>query len=454
MRLFCPALALFFLAAASAQEGRFGRISAASLQEFVSYLASDALEGRATPSPGLERAADFIGQRFRQAGLSPAPGTGGTYFQSARFVEVTPGTGDPEIILRGAEGDLVAGPGVATVRARAALRLPMAPVVLLGELPSGGLEGRIVAAPAGRFPDPESLDALQALRPAAILLFTGRPPEPPAPYLEDADAPRAPVIRISSDAALDAVENGQPLSASVRAPAPVLRDLVLRNVAGFLRGSSEEAVLVTAHYDHLGRGPGGGVFPGANDNASGVASLAEIASALASLPEPPRRGVLFVAFFGEEAGLLGARYYVRHPLIPLSGTVADINLEQLGSTLDSDGDRTGSFAFTGPSYSNLPSLMAGAAAQEHVVVYRKRDGDSYFDRSDNYAFARAGVVAHTLIVAFEFPGYHQAADRAAALNFGNMASVDRGLAAGILAVANGAGKPKWSEAGRGASGVH
>ncbi len=91
-----------------------------------------------------------------------------------------------------------------------------------------------------------------------------------------------------------------------------------------------------------------------------MASLVEIAKALAGDPHP-RRSVLFLALFGEEEGLLGSAYYVRHPLIPLARTVADINLEQLGRTDSSDGAELARFAFTGPSYSNLPTIMGAAA---------------------------------------------------------------------------------------------
>ena len=411
----------------------------------MAFLASDALEGRGTPSQGLEKAADFVADRFRRAGLQPVAGS---YFQEARFVEVTPRVRAIEVVLRTAAGELTVGPENVQARARVAVDLRSEPVVILPErLPDGGLEGRVVAGEAGRFPYPESLEELQALHPAAILLFTSRRLERVPRYLEEAGAETAPVFRIFNDAALDAVQDGAAMTATVHVSAPSVRELVLRNVVGLLPGSGDETVLVTAHYDHLGL-VAGRLFHGANDNASGVASVIEIAGWLAVLPVRPRRNILFVAFFGEEEDLLGSRYYVRHPLLPLPSTVADINLEQLGRTDDDDGNRNGTFAFTGPSYSSLPGMMAEAAKPEKISVYRKRNGDAYFDRSDNYSFARAGVVAHTLIVAFEFAGYHQTSDDTARIDFGNMAAVDRGIAAGVLAVANAAGRPDWSEAGR------
>jgi Zn-dependent M28 family amino/carboxypeptidase len=155
--------------------------------------------------------------------------------------------------------------------------------------------------------------------------------------------------------------------------------------------------------------------------------------------------VLFLALFGEEEGLLGSAYYVRHPLIPIARTVADINLEQLGRTDSSDGPEIARFALTGPSYSNLAPIMTAAAKTAGIVVYRKDNSDEYFNRSDNYSFALAGIVAHTVVVAFEFPGYHAVSDVAEKIDYVNLAKVDRGIAAGVAAVADAAEAPRWSD---------
>ena len=70
----------------------------------------------------------------------------------------------------------------------------------------------------------------------------------------------------------------------------------------------------------------------------------------------------------------------------------------------------GAFAFTGPSYSDLPSFMKPAAKAEGVKTYARHGGDEFFERSDNYAFALAGIVAHTVVVAFDYPDYHGLGD--------------------------------------------
>ena len=216
------------------------------------------------------------------------------------------------------------------------------------------------------------------------------------------------------------------------------------NVYGILPGSDptlqREWVILSAHYDHMGRG-----FPGANDDASGTASLIEIATELASRKERPKRGILFIAFYGEEEGLHGSSYYVRHPLVPLKDTVAEINLEQLGRTDDDAGPKVGSFAMTGSSYSSLPEIVGPVVETQGVHLYHRPDEDSYFNRSDNFPFAKHGVVDTTFVVAFEFPDYHKKTDTADKIDYGNLALLDRGIAAVVWRLANSAERPVWKK---------
>jgi aminopeptidase YwaD len=117
------------------------------------------------------------------------------------------------------------------------------------------------------------------------------------------------------------------------------------NVIGILPGSDpklkDEAVVIGAHYDHLGRGGEGSLAPregeihhGADDNASGVAGLIELARMLSTQNPGSRRTIVFIAFSGEEEGLIGSSYYVNHPIIPLANTVAMINMDMIGRLKD------------------------------------------------------------------------------------------------------------------------
>jgi hypothetical protein len=118
-----------------------------------------------------------------------------------------------------------------------------------------------------------------------------------------------------------------------------IRDMSSNNVVGVLPGSDpalkSETVVVGAHFDHIGymkqHAPGARyIFNGADDNGSGTCALLEIAAGLGGLPTPPRRTILCIAFAGEEKGLYGSEYYARHPLFPLSGTVAMLNMDMVG----------------------------------------------------------------------------------------------------------------------------
>jgi len=453
--LFAVAVAIAAAAASTpAEKASLDRISVDSLRANLSFLASDELEGRDTPSPGLDRAADYIADRFRRAGLEPVAG-GHSYFQVAKFDESTPDLTGFQLLLRSGDQRVDVPVNEARPRSLIALDLMDAPVTVLpdsGVIPP--VAGKVVAGTLDRYGDEALLEELQSRQPALILLFgkSGRPARA-GPFLDDVELHHQPVIRIRDSAALALLRRPERFTLSLHLARPAVNQVSLRNVVGLLPGSDpllrDQYVLVTAHYDHLGKGPKG-IFNGANDNGSGTVSVIEIANALATLSPHPKRSILFMTFFGEEEGLLGSYYYAHAPLFPLANTVADINLEQMGRTDDTGGRRVLSFTFTGTSYSNLPAIMSAAAKAEGIDTWALKNDNDYFDRSDNYAFALRGVVAHTIAVASEYPDYHAVGDTVAKIDFANMAKVDRGVAAGVLSIADDPSPPRWSDA-RGAA---
>ncbi len=152
-----------------------------------------------------------------------------------------------------------------------------------------------------------------------------------------------------------------------------------------------------------------------------------------------------MTFFGEEHGLLGSRYYGRHPLVPIKQTVADINLEQVGRTDDSEGPRVSAAAMTGHGYSDISEVFAAAGEAEGVKLEKHpRFSDAFFGRSDNQALADLGVPAHTLCVAFIYPDYHGAGDHWDKIDYANMAKVDRMVAHGLLLLADDPVAPRWN----------
>jgi hypothetical protein len=224
-----------------------------------------------------------------------------------------------------------------------------------------------------------------------------------------------------------------------------------RNVVGVLYGIDpklmNEFVLVTAHYDHTGicaEGKPDSICNGANDNASGVASMIESARWL--LKNPPRRSVLFIAYFGEEQGLFGSIHYAESPIVPLAATVAQINFEQTGRTDDLQGLNRNTLELTGHDYSDVANILAEAAHPFGVKIgNRPKWSEAAFVRSDNLPLAKRGIPAHTVAVAFMFPDYHRPGDEWHKLDYDNMALVTRAAAAGIAALANRNARPMWLE---------
>jgi Zn-dependent M28 family amino/carboxypeptidase len=154
-----------------------------------------------------------------------------------------------------------------------------------------------------------------------------------------------------------------------------------------------------------------------------------------------------MTFFGEEHGLLGSRYYARHPVFPLAQTVADLNLEQLGRTDSTEGPKVETGNFTGFDFSDLPEIFKAAGEKTGIHIVDDKDhGDDYFAASDNVNLALAGVPTHTFSVTYEFPDYHGVGDEWYKIDYENMAKVDRMLAAGILDLAGRPETPKWNEA--------
>ena len=167
-----------------------------------------------------------------------------------------------------------------------------------------------------------------------------------------------------------------------------------RNVIGRLEGTThpDEAVVYMAHWDHLGKHPdepGDNIYNGAVDNASGVSGILEIADAFAHQAPPPQRSLLFVAVTLEESGLLGSKYYVAHPVVPLDKTVGVINLDALGV----DG-RTRDLTVVGMGSSQLEDVLKEVAGKQGLSLHAEAhpEAGGYF-RSDHFNFAKAGVPA-------------------------------------------------------------
>ncbi len=188
------------------------------------------------------------------------------------------------------------------------------------------------------------------------------------------------------------------------------KDLEIDNIFGMIEGSDpllkDEVVIYMAHYDHLGVDGEGGVFNGADDNASGTVALIEIAEAFMKEKKRPKRSVGFLWVSAEEIGLFGSEYFAAHPLIPHDRIAAAINLDMVGRTRteeDSKSSRSGLTIQGGDSVKVIGGLQSKVLMEINerslaeaglVGNYRYNnltDPNRYFFRSDHISFARKDI---------------------------------------------------------------
>ncbi|WPV67758.1 M28 family metallopeptidase [Chitinophaga sp. LS1] len=164
------------------------------------------------------------------------------------------------------------------------------------------------------------------------------------------------------------------------------------NVIAQLPGTDRknEYIIYSAHWDHLGVGEvirGDSIYNGAADNASGTAALLSLAKAFKSLPNAPRRSILFIALTGEEQGLLGSEYYATHPLFPVKSTVADINMDVMNTF-----GRTTDITIIGKGQSELDDYAERAAKKQgRTIIPEANPSGGWFFRSDHFNFAKVGI---------------------------------------------------------------
>ncbi len=184
-----------------------------------------------------------------------------------------------------------------------------------------------------------------------------------------------------------------PLQVSLRIK-NTLRYSKSNNFLALLPGSDrkDEYVIYMAHWDHLGINPtlkGDSILNGARDNATGTAALLEIAQAFQSLPQPPRRSILFLAVTAEEQGLLGSEYYATHPVYPLNKTVAAINMDGMNVF-----GRMNDVTIIGYGFSELDDYVKQEAQKQGRYVRPDPEPEKgYYFRSDHFNFAKQGVPA-------------------------------------------------------------
>jgi len=212
---------------------------------------------------------------------------------------------------------------------------------------------------------------------------------------------------------------GQTVWAGVQVEAQLQRNYQTQNLAAVVRGSirPDSFLVVSAHYDHLGMMGRNAYFPGANDNASGVAMLLELAAHYAKPANRPAYSVVFLLFGAEEAGLVGSSYFVAHPLVPLKQIKFLMNLDLLG-TGEQGATVVNGRVFEAP----FRRLVALNEAHHYLPALGARGRAA---NSDHFPFSEAGIPAFFLYTRGGSTAYHDVNDKPAALSLKGFAGAFR-----------------------------
>jgi hypothetical protein len=464
--------ALFFLGAAPNDaplaipmewRGSINRISASSLKGHVSFLASDLLEGRGTPSQGQDIATEYIAAHFRRMGLEPR-GTNG-YFQETDYqVAVAPTEGVSLEIAR-----IKVDPATVRAYSRQPVDLTEAEGVIWGKgtkvreggvailVPNSKAEAENMMAPVMGFMRgamESKASALIVVDPTGGVQASMGTPRPYKGEWKGSSTSAIVFVRSQDLATALAGKEGESVTVNLKAPVVGIRKFKMRNVVGVLPGSDpvlrDTYVMISAHHDHIGSGPaeasGDRVFNGANDDASGTASVLEIAEAISKMPIHPKRSIAFVTFAGEELGLFGSRDFAESGPIPADRIVSDLNLEVTGRS-DAENAKAGTVTVTGYAYTTLSQVLEEAGQLTNVKISGEPSyTENFFARSDNISLAKKGVPAITISSGYIYPDYHGKGDEWPKLDYPQMESLARMVTASVLLIADAPHPPAWTNA--------
>jgi len=229
------------------------------------------------------------------------------------------------------------------------------------------------------------------------------------------------------------------------------------NALALLRGSDtgpapatpREVILLTAHLDHLGLGNpvnGDSIFNGADDDASGTTAVLELARTLSRIAnggKRPKRSILFVLFGSEELGGYGNQYFLEHPPVPLTSIVTNLEFEMIGRPDAALPNRT--LWLTGYERSNLGPTLAKHGAAISADPHPK---ENFFQRSDNYALAKKGIVAQTVSSFGLHADYHQPSDEISKIDFDFLTHSIASMIEPVRWLANTNWRPEWNAGGK------
>jgi hypothetical protein len=454
------------------------------LRDHAYWLADDARNGRQTASSGQLETADYVAKHFKALGLKPLGDKRGflQHYPIERL-EISKSTGlrfgktnltDGFAVLHASEKDKVSASNTLTfcgngtdIRDSMKGRIP---VIVLSGTSRGGVGGDLQAiqrytaiaskldktgAKAGivcllddKGSLANTLNYRGLLRDHGVMAYSkfARP------------VVRLPLMVLSTEASkkllthmgitIDGKEALGIDNLNVKAKAKLtlqvkaVKKARASNVVAVLEGTNKksQAIVISAHHDHVGTRLDGDRFNGADDNASGTSGLLELAEAFAKAGKRPARSIVFLSVSGEELGLWGSAWYADHPTWPKDRIIANINIDMIGRAGRKDQDILMQIT---PSHQHgkYSSIVRDAVTlgQKFGIVFG--NGDTYYRRSDHYNFAKKGIP----VVFFcdgEHPDYHKVTDHADKLDYESMEAITRLAYWTAWQTADAKGKPK------------
>jgi hypothetical protein len=465
-------------------------ITAEDVRRRIFLIADDSMGGRGTPSPGLEKMANYAASEFQRLGLEPG-GENGTFFQRypievwAFFPDSSGAwsTGrataswqiGSDFVLEGGQLDgeisagvtLVAGDPIKGIlvdsqavtgqvivvgigphtNAAAGVLLPLRPAIAIAVLPDSIF--KMASGQSGiRVKGPEeegglNLPPILYLKESAFNDWLGQ---------VDIDA-----AALQSDEALK-TQTIEAVELHLRSIEHLLERTTAPNVIGILRGSDpvlkNEYVVYSAHMDHIGTASGGQgcaakgadtICNGADDDGSGTVAVLELAEAFATAPARPKRSIVFITVSGEERGLWGSAYYASHPTVLLPSIIANLNSDMVGRS-DTLKD---SMAVIGRQHSDLGATLDRVASAHPELQMTPLDDpwpqEGLYSRSDHFSFANKGVPV-LFFTSGLHPDYHGAGDTPDLIDWDKVARFAKLAFYMGMEIANNAERPKWDPA--------
>jgi len=452
-------------------------VTRAEIEAHVRFLASDELKGRPTGSPEALLAARYLAEVLRASGVQPA-GDDGTFLQrvplerarmsKAPELLVTPVAGEAFQAEFQADFEWPAGlerttAALRVVHVRNATEFPKTPdpaVALFMDMSNSDRRRLLV-----RKDQPGAQGWGLVISPGndeRAKPRSGRP-TPWSNWQRQASLPRSDQPLRLHGPLLERLRKGELATLQLTTHVERQQGSAV-NVVGILRARPDEArkqlatqaVVLSAHYDHLGEHAAEGgeepaepqpgqagpdlIYNGADDDASGCAAVLELAGAFGQ-GAPPARPLVFLLATGEEIGLLGTNEYLDRPCVPLTETIANLNFEMIGRP-DPMAGGAGKLWLTGYERTNLGEAFRAAGLP---VVVDPRPEQNFYQRSDNYAFVLRGVIGQSFSTYNLHKDYHRVSDSADTLDYAHMEGCVRAALAAVQLVAGGTLEPQWKE---------